>query len=149
MIYKGRSIHSNQHAVNIDCDLWIRSFFFPSSCSRIERLKNGAKNTLQCFRRLFVTFDKRQSSSIQWRFWRHTSHAGLYFVHNYYLPWKMRQIWFAGFFSQMKQDANQLRAGSCASVLELARSTNQRPGFQLTYVSKTLMLSKHLYMIRP
>ena len=65
---------------------------------------------------------------------------------NYYLPWKMRQIWFAGFFSQMKQDANQLRAGSCASVLELARSTNQRPGFQLTYVSKTLMLSKHLHM---
>ena len=28
-------------------------------------------------------------------------------------------------------------------------STNQRPGFQLTYVSKTLMLSKHLHMIRP
>ena len=28
-------------------------------------------------------------------------------------------------------------------------STNQRPGFQLTYVSKTLMLPKHLYMIRP
>ena len=29
-------------------------------------------------------------------------------------------------------------------------STNQRPGgFQLTYVSKTLMLPKHLHMIRP
>ena len=31
----------------------------------------------------------------------------------------------------------------------LARSTNQRPCFQLTYVSKTLMLSKYLHMIRP
>ena len=30
-----------------------------------------------------------------------------------------------------------------------ARSTNQRPGFQLNYVSKTLMLPKHLHMIRP
>ena len=27
--------------------------------------------------------------------------------------------------------------------------TNQRPGFQLTYVSKTLMLPKHLHMIQP
>ena len=32
----------------------------------------------------------------------------------------------------------------------LARwSTNLRPGFQLTYVSKTLILPKHLHMIRP
>ena len=28
-------------------------------------------------------------------------------------------------------------------------STNQSPGFQLTYVSKTLMLTKRLHMIRP
>ena len=28
-------------------------------------------------------------------------------------------------------------------------STNQRPGLQLIYVSKTLMLPKHLHMIRP
>ena len=31
----------------------------------------------------------------------------------------------------------------------LARSTNQRPVFQLTYVSKTIMLPKHLHIIRP
>ena len=30
-----------------------------------------------------------------------------------------------------------------------ASSTNQRPGLQLTYVSKTLMLPKDLHMIRP
>ena len=30
-----------------------------------------------------------------------------------------------------------------------SKSTNQRPCFQLTYVSKTLMLPKHLHMIRP
>ena len=30
-----------------------------------------------------------------------------------------------------------------------SESTNQRPGFQLTYVSKTLTLPKHLHMIRP
>ena len=56
------------------------------------------------------------------------------------------------------------RARSCASCfgnisqLETrpligwpSESINQRPGFhfQLTYVSKTLMLSKHLHMIRP
>ena len=30
-----------------------------------------------------------------------------------------------------------------------SKSTNQRPGFQLTYVSNWLMLPKHLHMIRP
>ena len=30
-----------------------------------------------------------------------------------------------------------------------AGSTSQRPGFQLTYVSKTVVLPKHLHMIRP
>ena len=28
-------------------------------------------------------------------------------------------------------------------------TTNQRPGFQLTYVSKTLLLPKHLHLIHP